>query len=1056
MRERPATVASVAAREAGPPFFEVVVDVVLSSQPGEARAVVACGGDAFELVLRGPWAEGGLEADDCGHLVPWATVAAAAPPWRPTGGRVVVDGASDVFWIAHPRVLATPTRVAAATGCERKAWLQWVGGSGGSSRAMVLGSLKHDVFEAVLGGFGPRDGGAIGARAVEGKGADLVAAGVDDEAGAAREIAEFARAVVGDWGEGGRGRAEAGVAAVRATELPLWAPALGLSGVADAVVAGDDGLPRPLELKTGRRSVEHRAQTALYVAMVKCLRGAGRAADAGLLVYAGDRRVGAAPSTSEAVAVSRAELTSLLAARNRLAAVVHRSAVAARAAERAFRDDAGAAYARAAAPDLLRSERDCGRCFALRQCSLRHACVEGGDADSFGAGADAWRAVADLDGRDKAYYETWDALLDLEAAKGASGAALVTSRGGADREAKGDACVAGLTWRSSTARADGSGDVDHALERAAGVAATGEARLSSLERHDFVLVSAERPGLPPTVLGRAYVTRVDAAAGAAGAAAVGLRTRGPLALPDWGDAPFTLRVDKDESGSSLSAARGVLARLFAEDPRDAPDGDGALRRRRLRDLVVRLEAPTFDAALGAARLREAVAGEGPARARRGGDGCAAAALGSAFAALNGDQRRAAELALGATDYGLVLGMPGTGKTSTVEFVVRCFVAAGLRVLVASYSHAAVDHLLEKLLDSGVSERCVARVAAPSAAERVAPRLRGHVVGRPGFDSVPHIRGALQAARVVGATCMACAKGGVLASATDFDVAVVDEAGQIAQPYCLAPLLKAKTFVLVGDHHQLAPLVQSRLAARDGAAESLFKRLADARPEAVATLATQYRMSAPIMELCNAALAGSGPDALVCGSAAVAARALPLAPRAPGGLAWLAAADEPCAFVDVPPALAARATGDGGRLGARNVAEARVVADLVADLLARGCARDDVAVLSPFRAQLREIGDALRRRGAALEPHRLSTVDRFQGKDAACVVISFAKANPDLGLGDLLDDPKRLNVALSRAKAKLVLVGAADVLAAKSDVFARLAAKARRDGRLFVVGELDLS
>mgnify|MGYP002013168682 CR=1 FL=1 len=73
-------------------------------------------------------------------------------------------------------------------------------------------------------------------------------------------------------------------------------------------------------------------------------------------------------------------------------------------------------------------------------------------------------------------------------------------------------------------------------------------------------------------------------------------------------------------------------------------------------------------------------------------------------------RRAAELALGATDYGLVLGMPGTGKTSTVEFVVRCFVAAGLRVLVASYSHAAVDHLLEKLLDSGVSERCVARVA----------------------------------------------------------------------------------------------------------------------------------------------------------------------------------------------------------------------------------------------------------------------------------------------------------------------------------------------------------
>ncbi|KAK7241837.1 single-stranded DNA-dependent ATPase [Aureococcus anophagefferens] len=261
--------------------------------------------------------------------------------------------------------------------------------------------------------------------------------------------------------------------------------------------------------------------------MVKCLRGAGRAADAGLLVYAGDRRVANAPSTSEAAAVA------------------------------------------ACAP----------------------ACVEGGDADSFGAGADAWKGVADLDGRDKAYYDAWDALLDLEAAGSASAPRARDVAGRRGPRGQGDACVAGLTWRSSAARADGSGDVDHALDRAAGVAATGGARLSSLERHDFVLVSAERPGLPPTVLGRAYVTRVDAAAGAAGAAAVGLRTLGPLALPDWGDAPFTLRVDKDESGSSLSAARGVLARLFAEDPRDAPaataraaaaapgPGRGASRRR---------------------------------------------------------------------------------------------------------------------------------------------------------------------------------------------------------------------------------------------------------------------------------------------------------------------------------------------------------------------------------------------------------------------------------------------------------------------------------------------
>ena len=88
------------------------------------------------------------------------------------------------------------------------------------------------------------------------------------------------------------------------------------------------------------------------------------------------------------------------------------------------------------------------------------------------------------------------------------------------------------------------------------------------------------------------------------------------------------------------------------------------------------------------------------------------------------------------------------------------------------------------------------------------------------------------------------------------------------------------------------------------------------------------------------------------------------------------------------------------------------------------------------------------------PHHLSSIDKFQGKDADCVIISFAKANANFGLG-LLDDPKRLNVALSRAKRKLVLVGAKDVLAAKSPVFARLLQKASDDAALFTVDDATL-
>ena len=232
-------------------------------------------------------------------------------------------------------------------------------------------------------------------------------------------------------------------------------------------------------------------------------------------------------------------------------------------------------------------------------------------------------------------------------------------------------------------------------------------------------------------------------------------------------------------------------------------------------------------------------------------------------------------------------------------------------------------------------------------------------------------------------------------------------------------------MLVGDPHQLAPVVRSAYGREHGASESLFQRLATRHPTAVATLRTQYRMNAPVMDLCNVVLhdgdrrkSWATAQQLVCGSIEVSTARLELTESSEGG--WVSSVlKEPVAFVDVPPS---------STQSARNVNEATVVSTLVEALSNRGLALTDVAVLTPFRAQLRELKRVLP------TDVELSTVDRFQGKDAACVLVSFARADASSGL---LADPRRLNVALSRARRMLILVGAREALASASPLFSRL-------------------
>lgn len=267
--------------------------------------------------------------------------------------------------------------------------------------------------------------------------------------------------------------------------------------------------------------------------------------------------------------------------------------------------------------------------------------------------------------------------------------------------------------------------------------------------------------------------------------------------------------------------------------------------------------------------------------------------------------------------------------------------------------------------------------------------------------------------------------------------ILDEASQVSLPACLGPLSLAESFVLVGDHYQLPPLVTSPLAAAQGFGQSLFLRLCEAHPQAVVTLRRQYRMAAPIMALSNT-LVYNG--ALMCGSEAVAQRTmqLPLAAWDGARPAWMISVLDPAkqaVFVDTDGAPGCSDVVQNDAVS--NPGEAQLVLQIVREFVRGGASAGDIGVISPYRAQVQLLEQTLR--GVGVE---VLTIDKSQGRDKECVVISFVRSNAQQEAGRLLANWQRINVALTRAKSKLVMVGSASTLARVPMLAAMLAAVAQ--------------
>jgi ATP-dependent RNA/DNA helicase IGHMBP2 len=424
--------------------------------------------------------------------------------------------------------------------------------------------------------------------------------------------------------------------------------------------------------------------------------------------------------------------------------------------------------------------------------------------------------------------------------------------------------------------------------------------------------------------------------------------------------------------------------------------------------------------------------------------------------LNSSQQSAVERILAAEDLAIVHGPPGTGKTTTLVAAIRSLLRKDEgQVLVVAPSNTAVDLLSEKLADTGVN---VLRIGNPAkvseklfsltldsrmaehGAMKEIKRLRkkagefkdmAHKYKRNFgqaereqrkalFDEARNILKEVERteqfilddvigkARVITAT---------LVGANHYTVrnlryatVLIDEAGQALEPACWIPILKAPKLVLAGDHCQLPPTIKSEEAARKGLSTTLLEKCVSLHPEAVTLLEVQYRMHERIMGYASEVFY----DRRLRAHPAVAQHVL-FAGEAP--LAFVDTAG--CGFDELQEGT-----------GLTNPEEAafliRHATKLVAELETRYPGDDfpTMAIISPYRNQVHLLQELVRA-APGLREHAdkitVNTIDSFQGQERDIVYIGMTRSNADNRIG-FLSDTRRMNVAMTRARKKLVVIG----------------------------------
>lgn len=418
--------------------------------------------------------------------------------------------------------------------------------------------------------------------------------------------------------------------------------------------------------------------------------------------------------------------------------------------------------------------------------------------------------------------------------------------------------------------------------------------------------------------------------------------------------------------------------------------------------------------------------------------------------LNPPQEDAVRFALSARDFAIIHGPPGTGKTTTLVEIIRQAVIRGQRVLACASSNTAVDNLLERLVRTTPH---VVRVGHPA---RVIESLREHtldelvrehestdIVRELMRESESLMRQAAKSVRsreayrragemrsearmlqnqarslerqgiqyVLDASDVICTTTTIdddLLGSRRFDLVVMDEACQSTESGVWQAISRAERIVFAGDHCQLPPTVLSDTAAREGMKVSLMERLVNHLGASVyRRLTVQYRMHQEIMNFSS----DQFYEGSLVADVSVASHRLTDLPN----IISMPFTQRPATFIDTAGAEYDEELEPDG-LSKLNPREANLVVRLVRQLTDAGIRGEQIAVIVPYAAQVRLLRSRLH-----LEGLEIDTVDGFQGREKEVVIISLVRSNDKREIG-FLADTRRTNVALTRARRGLIVIG----------------------------------
>ena len=420
-----------------------------------------------------------------------------------------------------------------------------------------------------------------------------------------------------------------------------------------------------------------------------------------------------------------------------------------------------------------------------------------------------------------------------------------------------------------------------------------------------------------------------------------------------------------------------------------------------------------------------------------------------FPWLNPTQEQAVNLVLRAKDVAIVHGPPGTGKTTTLVEAIFETLHREPQVLVCAQSNMAVDWISERLVDRGVN---VLRIGNPT---RVNDKMLSFTYERrfeahPDYELLWSIRKAIRElrqhrkrgsenwhqkmdrlksraaeleirinaelfgeARVIACTLVGSANR--LLEGQKYNTLFIDEAAQALEAACWIPIRRVRRVVLAGDHCQLPPTVKSLAALKAGLGRTLMERLVENHPEAVTLLGVQYRMNEEIMRFSSDWFY----DGKVKSAPQVKHRSI-LDYDIP--MEWIETDADGEEFV-------------GESFGRINKKEAEQTLDILMQYFTKiGKTRIleeriDVGVISPYRAQVQYLRHLVKR-DTFFKPYRslisINTVDGFQGQERDVILISLVRSNDDGQIG-FLRDLRRMNVAITRARMKLIILGNPDTM-----------------------------